>query len=227
MSKLTPEEKEQKKIAKQKAKEERKKNGETLWTDFKKFISRGNILDMSVGVIMGNAFGAIVTAFTNILLSICTWGVPGGIKGLVTVLPAVNTAQSGYAPALDLGQSFAASDLQDLARKLAVDTYTKTVVDANPNLIESVKTTILSKYTIHGTVYTYNLSAVIDWGTFINAVISFLIIAITLFAIVKIFNSLSAKRKAFEAQLALKAEQAKKAKTEETAETEETAKEAE
>ena len=59
-----------------------------FFKDFKAFISRGNILDMAVGVVIGNAFGAIVTALVNILLSICLWGVPGGLKGLVTVLVA-------------------------------------------------------------------------------------------------------------------------------------------
>ena len=29
--------------------------------EFKKFISRGNVLDMAVGIIMGSAFTAIVT----------------------------------------------------------------------------------------------------------------------------------------------------------------------
>ncbi len=33
--------------------------------DFKKFISRGNIIDMAVGVIIGGAFSAIVTSLTN------------------------------------------------------------------------------------------------------------------------------------------------------------------
>ena len=65
--------------------------------EFKKFITRGNVLDMAVGVIMGNAFGAIVTAMVNILLSLATWGVPGGLKGLITVLPAVSDAQAGAA----------------------------------------------------------------------------------------------------------------------------------
>ncbi len=153
---------------------------------------------MAVGVIMGSAFGAIVTALTNILLSVCTWGVPGGIKGLVTVLPAVNGAQKG----LDgIDQAFEAAKLQDIAKQLAIDTYGQATVDATPTLIENVKTTILGKYTLHGTTYTYNLSAVIDWGTFINAIISFLIIAVTLFTIVKVFNSLKAKRAAFEAQM--------------------------
>ncbi len=184
-------------------KAERKAKGETVWGDFKKFITRGNVLDLSVGVIMGGAFNAIVTAFTNILLSICTWGVPGGLKGLVTVLPALNDAQRGMDAANGLGQFFDASELQTLAAKEAVSLYTQATVDSNPNLIESVKSTIISKYTLHGTTYTYNLSATIDWGAFINAVISFLVISITLFIIVKVFNTLSAKRKAFEEKLKL------------------------
>ena len=69
----------------------KKANG--LMAEFRKFITRGNVLDLSVGVIMGSAFGAIVTAFTNILLSLATWGVPGGLNGLVTVLPALNSSQ--------------------------------------------------------------------------------------------------------------------------------------
>lgn len=184
-------------------KAERKAKGETVWGDFKKFITRGNVLDLSVGVIMGGAFNAIVTAFTNILLSICTWGVPGGLKGLVTVLPALNDAQRGMDAANGLGQFFDASELQALATTEANFLYTKETVAANPNLIESVKSTIISKYTLHGTTYTYNLSATIDWGAFINAVISFLVISVTLFIIVKVFNSLSAKRKAFEEKLKL------------------------
>lgn len=36
-----------------------------FFQDFKKFISKGNIIDMAVGVIVGNAFSAIVTALTN------------------------------------------------------------------------------------------------------------------------------------------------------------------
>lgn len=57
-----------------------------FFQDFKKFISRGNIVDMAVGVIVGSAFSAIVTALTNkiimplinALLSI------GGTNGLET-----------------------------------------------------------------------------------------------------------------------------------------------
>jgi large conductance mechanosensitive channel len=33
--------------------------------DFKKFVARGNVLDLGVAVIMGGAFGAIVTSLVN------------------------------------------------------------------------------------------------------------------------------------------------------------------
>lgn len=213
---MTDEEKAEKKAAKAKARAERKAKGENVWTDFKKFIARGNVLDMSVGVIMGGAFNAIVTAFTNILLSICTWGVPGGLKGLVTVLPAVNSAQAGMDPKIGLDQYFAAGDLQKLAIAEANATYTEKTVTETPTLIENMKTTILSKYTLHGTTYTYNMSAVIDWGSFINAVISFLIIALTLFIIVKVFNSVHASRLQFEKQLQEKVKAKEAEKAEET-----------
>lgn len=36
-----------------------------LLKEFKKFIARGNILDLSVAVIIGGAFGKIVTSFVN------------------------------------------------------------------------------------------------------------------------------------------------------------------
>ena len=186
------------------AKKVKDPNKKSLWAEFKEFINKGNAFMLAVGVVIGGAFNAIVTALVNILMSVATWGVPGGLKGLVTVLPALNDAQKGMAPELGLGQSFSTSQLQELARKLAVDTYTEAVVNENPNLIESVKATILGKYTLHGMTYTYNMSAVIDWGTFINAILAFIIIAITLFIIVKVTTVLAKKREEARAKLEAK-----------------------
>lgn len=183
-----------------KSKEKQKSSAKNLWKEFKKFINRGNVIDMAVGVIMGGAFSAIVTAFTNILLSVCTWGVPGGLKGLVSVLPAVNDAQKGMDAANGLGQFFDASQLQTLATNEAIQIYGKETVDATPTLIENIKTNILGKYTLHGTTYTYNMSAVIDWGTLINAAISFIIIALTLFVILKTYTAVHNKRLLAEAE---------------------------
>ena len=45
-----------------------------FFKEFKAFISRGNILDMAVGVIIGAAFGKIVTSLVNdILMPLITW----------------------------------------------------------------------------------------------------------------------------------------------------------
>ena len=35
---------------------------------FKEFISRGNMVDLAVGVVVGGAFGAVITSFTNDIL---------------------------------------------------------------------------------------------------------------------------------------------------------------
>jgi large conductance mechanosensitive channel len=46
---------------------------------FKAFISRGNVIDLAVGVVIGAAFGDVVTAFTDgILGPIIGWILPGG-----------------------------------------------------------------------------------------------------------------------------------------------------
>lgn len=192
---LSPKEK---KLAKKQAKKDaRKGRWKRLADDFRKFVSKGNVLDMAIGVIMGSAFNAIVTAFTAILLSICTWGVPGGLSGLVTVLPAVTPAQKVptdiQVGGENLKQVYSASDWVNLSQS------------------DGFNATISSMYTKHGGAYYYNGAAIIDWGTFINAVISFLIIALTLFVIVKVFTTLKARRIAFQEEL-------RKAKTKKDAE---------
>jgi large conductance mechanosensitive channel len=48
--------------------------------EFKDFINRGNVLDLAVAIVLGVAFGAVVTAFVdNILLAIigAIFGEPG------------------------------------------------------------------------------------------------------------------------------------------------------
>ena len=44
------------------------KKAKGLWGDFKKFAFKGNVLDMAVGVIIGGAFGKIVTSVVNDLI---------------------------------------------------------------------------------------------------------------------------------------------------------------
>lgn len=148
--------------------------------EFKAFITRGNVVDMAVGVIIGGAFSAIVTAVVNILLSLCTWGLPGGIKGLVTVLPALNARQAGID---GIGQTFEAGNIVD-----ATVAYAKTqgvTITKDSDTFIQWQNALKLLYTAHGTTYYFNGSALIDWGTLLNAIISFLVIALVLFIVVK------------------------------------------
>ena len=48
-------------------------------TEFKEFITRGNVMDMAVGIIIGGAFTAIVTSLVNDLLMPVIGALFGGI----------------------------------------------------------------------------------------------------------------------------------------------------
>lgn len=50
-----------------------------MFKEFKKFISRGNVLDMAVGIIMGSAFTAIVTSLVNDILTPLIGLIIGGL----------------------------------------------------------------------------------------------------------------------------------------------------
>lgn len=63
--------------------------------EFKKFITRGNILDLAVGVIVGGAFTAIVTSLTNnIIRPLINWIIAliGGKQGLSSVYTFLSKA---------------------------------------------------------------------------------------------------------------------------------------
>lgn len=96
--------------------------------EFKKFISRGNVLDMAVGIIMGSAFTAIVTSLVNDILTPLIGLIIGGL------------------------------DFSALAITIG--------------------------------------SASIAYGSFIQAIINFLLIALSLFLIVKGINRFHAKKEA-------------------------------
>ncbi|HEX7820221.1 MAG TPA: large conductance mechanosensitive channel protein MscL [Sphingobium sp.] len=50
-----------------------------LVTEFKAFIARGNVLDLAVGVIIGGAFGTIVSSLTDDLIMPAIGAVTGGV----------------------------------------------------------------------------------------------------------------------------------------------------
>ena len=108
--------------------------------EFKKFITRGNIVDMAVGVIVGSSFTAIVNSLSNNILKPI-------INYLLTLLFGANSISEVY-------------------------TFLTRVVNAETGEVDLAQ------------------SIYIDWGTFINAIINFLLVAVVLFSIVKIVNTI-------------------------------------
>lgn len=69
----------EKKDAKRDAKKELREKGNKTIKEFKQFISKGNVIDMAVGVIIGSAFGKIVTSIVNDILMPIIGIIIGGI----------------------------------------------------------------------------------------------------------------------------------------------------
>ena len=79
--------------------------------EFKKFINRGNVFDMAVGVIVGSAFTAIVTALTNnILKPVTNW--------IVMMLFGADSLSETYT---FLDKKFAEDGSVDLAASIYID----------------------------------------------------------------------------------------------------------
>lgn len=60
-------------------KEELKNKGSKTLNEFKEFIAKGNVIDMAVGVIIGSAFGKIVSSIVDDILMPLLGVVIGGI----------------------------------------------------------------------------------------------------------------------------------------------------
>ncbi len=110
-----------------------------LWNEFKTFAFKGNVLDMAVGVIIGGAFGAIVTSLINDVLMPL-------IGKLITV---------------DFSQWFVALDGNKYA---SVEAATEAG------------------------------AAILNFGSFVSAIVYFLLVALCIFLVVKAVNT--AKKKA-------------------------------
>ncbi len=110
-----------------------------FFEEFKKFIMRGNVVDMAVGVIVGSSFTAVVNGMSNFILK-----------------PIINWL---------------------LALILGADS------------LSGVVTMLKPAYDATGVIDLAN-SIYIDWGSFINALINFFLVALVLFTIVKLMNKL-------------------------------------
>ena len=82
-----------------------------LFSDFKKFVSRGNVIDLAVGMIIGAAFTAIVTALVNYILKPLIAWIPGAEDGpgALQVVLREGDAANGVDPViLDFGEVISA-----------------------------------------------------------------------------------------------------------------------
>lgn len=113
-----------------------------FWEDFKKFITRGNVVDMAVGVAVATAFTAIVTAFT---------------KGFISPLLALISGDS------------------------SLDSMTWMLKPAVVELLED------------GTEKIIEPAVEILWGTFVQKIIDFLIIAFVLFLVMRIASAIASR----------------------------------
>ena len=129
-----------------------------MFKEFKEFIMRGNMLDLAVGVIIGGAFGAIITSLVNNIL-----------------MPLIGLALGGNA---DFSNAFIV--LKDAPE----------VDGAVPKVPETLAEAQEAGFTCLG------------YGAFISAIISFLIIALCLFLVIKAFNKAKDFRKKEEEEAA-------------------------
>lgn len=82
-----------------------------FWSEFKKFISRGNVVDMAIGVIIASAFTAIVTSLTNkIIMPLINWLLAvitggNGLDAIYTFLKKAYTVDGAGHQVIDLANS--------------------------------------------------------------------------------------------------------------------------
>jgi large conductance mechanosensitive channel len=95
-----------------------------LIAEFKEFVSRGNVLDLAVGVVIGAAFGKIVTAFVDKIIMPPVGLLVGGVdfsKWAITLKEATVDAAGKEVPAVVLGLGeFVNSIIQFLIIALAI-----------------------------------------------------------------------------------------------------------
>ena len=112
-----------------------------MWSEFKAFVMRGNVMDLAVGVIIGAAFGAIVKSLVDDIL-----------------MPPIGLATGG----LDFSNLMVV--LKDGAKAPPPYATPAAAHDAG--------------------------AVTLNYGAFINSVITFLIVALAIFILVRALNKL-------------------------------------
>ena len=73
-----------------------------FFAEFKKFISRGNVIDLAVGMIVGSAFTAIVSSLVNDLLMPVIGSLFGGIN-FTELKYVISVAEDGTVASINYG----------------------------------------------------------------------------------------------------------------------------
>ncbi|NLA73163.1 MAG: large conductance mechanosensitive channel protein MscL [Clostridiales bacterium] len=113
----------------------KKRRGKSFVTEFKKFILRGSVIDLAVGIVIGAAFTAIVNSLVNDI-----------------IMPVISLVTAG----ISFNEWFIALD---------GNTY--------ENLEAATKAG----------------AALLSYGTFISAVLNFLIVSFVIFIVIRFINS--------------------------------------
>ena len=89
--------KEEAKAKRKELKKQMKAQKDSFWKDFKKFITKGNIIDMAVGVVIGSAFSAIVNGLVKMVINPCIALIPGAesLDNWKTILKAAELDAEG------------------------------------------------------------------------------------------------------------------------------------
>ena len=130
--------------------------------EFKEFAMKGNVMDMAVGVIIGGAFGKIVTSLVDDILM--------PVIGLFTGNIDFSSLEYKIKPVTEL--------VEDAASTVGADGAVETVTNAASNAAAAAG------------VATEATGAVIKYGLFIQNIIDFLIIALCIFLMIKFMNKL-------------------------------------
>lgn len=107
--------------------------------DFREFAMRGNVVDLAVGIIIGAAFGKIITSLVNDVL-----------------MPPIGKAMGN----VDFSNLF---------------------ISLDPSKTEGISSLVKAKETG---------AALIAYGSFVNTVIDFIIVAFCIFMVVKVMSKL-------------------------------------
>ena len=128
----------------------------SMLKEFKEFAMRGNVVDLAVGVVIGAAFGKIVTSLVNDI-----------------IMPPIGKATGG----VDFKDLYITLDHAKLEAFKAAHANTAGFDAAHIGLKQMTDAGI----------------AVIAYGSFINTILDFVIVAFCIFLVVKAMNKLCKK----------------------------------